>query len=175
MALACQAFSHCRCCLYSALHSSAPSPSGNAEPSIPKLKILPDAHVAPYCHFQHPVPKPPHSPRYVWRGGDGAWEPRAWANIFVILLITCVNGHRAYQSLSRPGKQSTEQLIPPRGWRGRGEGYRTPDLSNKPWSWLISLFIKNGLRHLFLLDSSISIHTSSVCLYLFFFIPEWPR
>lgn len=78
MALTCQAFSHCRCCLYSTLHSSA-------EPSIPTLKILPDTHAAPCCHFQNPLSA------VVVCEGEETLEPRVWADIFVIILLTCVN------------------------------------------------------------------------------------
>lgn len=68
--------------------------------------------------------------RPVWSEGGSK------ADIFVNLLITCVNGSGAYRSLSGLAKQSkAEQLIPP-------EGQEMPDSSNRPWSWLISLFIR---------------------------------
>lgn len=87
---------------------------------------MPGANVTPLCHFQHPVPK-----------AQAGVKGGSRADIFVILLITCVNGQGAYRSLSGLAS-GAEQLIPPRGWE-------MPDSSNSPWSWLISLFIKNVL------------------------------
>jgi len=67
------------------------------------LKICLDANVTPPCHFQHPVPKEQTGVK-----GEGR------ADIFVILLLTRVNGKGAYWSLSGLASRA-EQLIPPKG------------------------------------------------------------
>lgn len=87
MALECQAFLTATAsgAAYSAMHSSTHTPPGKAKPSIPTLKILPDTHAAPCCHFQNPLSA------VVVCEGEETLEPRVWADIFVIILLTCVN------------------------------------------------------------------------------------
>lgn len=70
-------------------------PPGKPRAEHPHAKNTPDANVTPSCHFQHPVPKA----HTGVRGGSRA-------DVFVILLITCVNGKGGLSVSIRPGEWS---------------------------------------------------------------------